>query len=221
MQIKIHPSWKKVLEPYFQTDGWKKLADFVREEYLSKKVYPHPKNVFNAFNSTPFDKVKVVIIGQDPYHNPGEAHGLCFSVQPGIKVPPSLQNIYKELESDLGIKKDFTKGDLTDWAQQGVFLMNAVLTVRHNQPGSHANKGWEKFTDKVIKQLSDQKENLVFLLWGNYAKQKGALIDRTKHLILESTHPSPFSAHYGFLGSKHFSKTNTYLQQHQQQPINW
>ena len=221
MQIKIHPSWGKVLESYFQTDEWKRLADFVRGEYLSKKVYPHPKNVFNAFNSTPFNKVKVVIIGQDPYHNPGEAHGLCFSVQPGVKVPPSLQNIYKELESDLGIKKDFTKGDLTDWAKQGVFLMNAVLTVRHNQPGSHANKGWEKFTDEVIKQLSDRKENLVFLLWGNYAKQKGTLIDRTQHLILESTHPSPLSAHYGFLGCKHFSKTNTYLQQHHQQPINW
>ncbi len=221
MQIKIHPSWGKVLESYFQTDEWKRLADFVRGEYLSKKVYPHPKNVFNAFNSTPFNKVKVVIIGQDPYHNPGEAHGLCFSVQPGVKVPPSLQNIYKELESDLGIKKDFTKGDLTDWAKQGVFLMNAVLTVRHNQPGSHANKGWEKFTDEVIKQLSDRKENLVFLLWGNYAKQKGTLIDRTQHLILKSTHPSPLSAHYGFLGCKHFSKTNTYLQQHHQQPINW
>ncbi len=221
MQIKIHPSWGKVLESYFQTDEWKRLADFVRGEYLSKKVYPHPKNVFNAFNSTPFNKVKVVIIGQDPYHNPGEAHGLCFSVRPGIKVPPSLQNIYKELESDLGIKKDFTKGDLTDWAKQGVFLMNAVLTVRHNQPGSHANKGWEKFTDEVIKQLSDRKENLVFLLWGNYAKQKGTLIDRTKHLTLESTHPSPLSAHYGFLGSKHFSKTNAYLKQHDEQPIDW
>ncbi len=221
MQTKINPSWGKVLKPYFQTSEWKKLVDFVREEYLNKKVYPHPKDVFNAFNSTPFDKVKVVIIGQDPYHNPGEAHGLCFSVQPGIKVPPSLQNIYKELESDLNIKKDFTKGNLIDWAKQGVFLINAVLTVRHNQAGSHANKGWEKFTDEVIKQLSNQKENLVFLLWGNYAKQKGVLIDRAKHLVLETTHPSPFSAQYGFLGCKHFSKTNAYLEKNKLSKIKW
>ena len=221
MQIKIHPSWKKVLELYFQTDEWEKLVDFVRGEYLNKRVYPHPKNVFNAFNSTPFNKVKVVIIGQDPYHNPGEAHGLCFSVQPGIKVPPSLQNIYKELESDLGIKKDFSKGDLTNWAKQGVFLMNAVLTVRHNQPGSHANKGWEKFTDEAIRQLSNRKENLVFLLWGNYAQQKGTLIDRTKHLVLETTHPSPFSAYRGFLGCKHFSKTNAYLEKNNLSKIEW
>ncbi len=226
MQTKIHPSWKKALKSYFKTSEWKKLADFVREERLaenntSRKVYPNPENVFNAFNSTPFNKVKVIIIGQDPYHNPGEAHGLCFSVQPEIKVPPSLQNIYKELEGDLGIKKDFTKGDLTDWAKQGVFLINAVLTVRHNQPGSHANKGWEKFTDEVIKQLSNRKENLVFLLWGNYAQQKGTLIDRTKHLVLETTHPSPLSAYRGFLGCKHFSKTNAYLEKNNLSKIRW
>jgi len=221
MQVKIEPSWRKVLEPYFKTEEWKKLADFVRQEYLTQTVYPHPKNVFNAFNSTPFDKVKVVIIGQDPYHNPGQAHGLCFSVPEGVNPPPSLQNIYKELESDLGIKKDFNKGNLENWTKQGVFLMNAVLTVRKNQAGSHANKGWEKFTDEVIKQLSDKKEHLVFLLWGNYAKQKGTVIDRTKHLVLESTHPSPFSARYGFLGCKHFSKTNEYLKQHGLKEIKW
>ena len=226
MQTKIHPSWRKILKPYFQTDEWKKLVDFVRKERLtgnipSKKVYPDPKNVFNAFDSTPFNKVKVVIIGQDPYHNPGEAHGLCFSIQPNTKLPPSLRNIYKELENDLKIKKDFTKGDLTDWAKQGVFLINAVLTVRHNQPGSHANKGWEKFTDEAIKQLSSQKENLIFLLWGNYAQQKGALIDRTKHLVLETTHPSPFSAYRGFLGCKHFSKTNAYLEKNNLSKIKW
>jgi uracil-DNA glycosylase len=165
--------------------------------------------------------VKVIIIGQDPYHNPGQAHGLCFSVSKDVTPPPSLKNIYKEIETNLKIKKDFSQGNLENWTKQGVFLMNAVLTVRKNQAGSHANKGWEKFTDEVIKQLSAQKENLVFLLWGNYAKQKGGIIDQTKHLILESTHPSPFSAHYGFLGCKHFSKTNEYLKQHGLREIKW
>jgi uracil-DNA glycosylase len=221
MNIKIESGWKKVLAPYFQTPEWKSLADFVRQEYLTTTVYPHPKNVFNAFNSTPFDKVKVVIIGQDPYHNPGQAHGLCFSVQPGVTPPPSLKNIYQEIENDLGIKKNYTQGNLTGWAKQGVLLLNAVLTVRKNQAGSHAGRGWEKFTDEVIKQLSAQKENLVFLLWGNYAKQKGAIIDRSKHLILESAHPSPFSAYNGFFGSKHFSKTNKYLRENNQEEIEW
>jgi uracil-DNA glycosylase len=221
MDVKIEKSWKKVLEPYFETDSFKQLTDFVRNEYLTKTVYPTPKNVFNAFNSTPFDKVKVVIIGQDPYHNPGQAHGLCFSVQPGVTPPPSLKNIYKELDSDLNIKKDFTNGDLTDWAKQGVLLINSVLTVRKNEAGSHANKGWEDFTNEVIKQLSDKKENLVFLLWGNYAKQKGKIIDKNKHLILEAAHPSPFSAHNGFFGCKHFSKTNTYLKKHNKKEIDW
>ena len=221
MKINIEPNWRKNLESYFQTNEWKTLADFVRQEYLNKTIYPHYKNVFNAFNSTPFDKVKVVIIGQDPYHNPGEAHGLCFSVQPGVKVPPSLQNIYKEIESDLKIKKDFSQGTLTNWAKQGVLLMNAVLTVRKNQAGSHANQGWEKFTDEAIKQLSDEKENLVFLLWGNYAKQKGQIINRSKHLVLESTHPSPFSAYNGFFGCKHFSQTNKYLKLHGLKEIKW
>jgi uracil-DNA glycosylase len=221
MDVKIEKSWKKVLEPYFETDSFKQLTDFVRNEYLTKTVYPAPKNVFNAFNSTPFDKVKVVIIGQDPYHNPGQAHGLCFSVQPGVTPPPSLKNIYKELDSDLNIKKDFTNGDLTDWAKQGVLLINSVLTVRKNEAGSHANKGWEDFTNEVIKQLSDKKENLVFLLWGNYAKQKGKIIDKNKHLILEAAHPSPFSAHNGFFGCRHFSQTNQYLKKHNKKEINW
>ncbi len=221
MNVKIEKSWKKVLQPYFETCEWKQLSDFVRDEYLNKTVYPQPKNVFNAFNSTPFNKVKVVIIGQDPYHNPGQAHGLCFSVQDGVTPPPSLKNIYKELDSDLGIKKDFTRGNLTDWANQGVLLINSVLTVRKNNPGSHAKKGWEEFTDEVIKQLSDKKENLVFLLWGNYAKQKGTVINRSKHLVLESAHPSPFSANNGFFGCEHFSQTNNYLKKHNKQEINW
>ena len=221
MNIKIESGWKKVLEPYFQTPEWKSLTDFVRQEYLTATVYPHPKNVFNAFNSTPFNKVKVVIIGQDPYHNPGQAHGLCFSVQPGVTPPPSLKNIYQEIENNLGIKKDYAQGNLTNWANQGVLLLNAVLTVRKNQAGSHAGRGWEKFTDEAIKQLSVQKENLVFLLWGNYAKQKGAIIDRSKHLVLESAHPSPLSAYNGFFGSKHFSKTNKYLRENNQEEIKW
>ncbi len=221
MQVKIEKSWQKILNKYFKKSTWKNLANFVRKEYLTATVYPHPKNVFNAFNFTPFDKVKVVIIGQDPYHNPGQAHGLCFSVQPSVTPPPSLKNIYKEIEDDLGIQKDYHHGDLTSWAKQGVLLLNAVLTVRKNQAGSHAGRGWEEFTDEVIKQLSTKKENLAFLLWGNYAKQKGAIIDRSKHLVLESAHPSPFSAHNGFFGSKHFSKTNKYLQKNNQEEIKW
>ena len=221
MNVKIEKSWKKVLKTYIETKEFQDLANFVREEYLTKTIYPSPKNVFDAFNSTPFDKVKVVIIGQDPYHNPGQAHGLCFSVQDGVAPPPSLKNIYKELDTDLDIKKDFTKGNLTDWTNQGILLINSVLTVRKNEPGSHAKKGWEQFTDEVIKQLSDKKENLVFLLWGNYAKQKGAVIDRSKHLVLESAHPSPFSAHNGFFGCKHFSQTNKYLKEHSKKEIDW
>ena len=219
--VKIESSWKKILTPYFQTKDWKQLADFVRQEYLTQTIYPHPKNIFNAFNSVPFNKVKVIIIGQDPYHNPGQAHGLCFSVQDKVTPPPSLKNIYKEIENDLGIKKDFSQGNLKGWTQQGVLLINSVLTVRKNQAGSHANKGWEKFTDEVIKQLSEKRENLVFLLWGNYAKQKGAIINRTKHLALEAAHPSPFSAHNGFFGCRHFSQTNKYLTENKKKEIKW
>ena len=219
--VKIESSWKKILTPYFQTEDWKQLANFVRQEYLTQTIYPQPKNIFNAFNSTPFNKVKVVIIGQDPYHNPGQAHGLCFSVQDKVTPPPSLKNIYKEIENDLGIKKDFSQGNLKGWTQQGVLLINSVLTVRKNQAGSHANKGWEKFTDEVIKQLSDKQTHLVFLLWGNYAKQKGAIINRTKHLVLEAAHPSPFSAHNGFFGCHHFSQTNKYLKENKKKEIKW
>jgi uracil-DNA glycosylase len=221
MQKQIEPSWRKILELYFKTDEWKTLVDFAKSEYSTQTIYPLQKNIFNAFNSTPFNKVKVVIIGQDPYHNPDQAHGLCFSVQPGVTPPPSLKNIYKEIENDLKIKKDFTKGTLTNWSKQGVFLINSVLTVRENQASSHAKKGWEGFTNEVITQLSARKENLVFLLWGNYAKQKGTLIDRNKHLVLEAAHPSPFSAYNGFFNCKHFSKTNTYLEKNNLSTIKW
>ena len=221
MKVDIEPSWKKVLQEYFETDAWKKLTDFVRKEYQTKTIYPHPKNIFNAFNSTPFDKVSVVIIGQDPYHNPGQAHGLCFSVQDGITPPPSLKNIYKEIYDDTGIHKDFSSGNLSSWAQQGVLLLNSVLSVEKNKPTSHAGKGWEEFTDFVIQKISDEKDHCIFLLWGNYAQQKGSIIDRSKHLVLESAHPSPFSAHRGFFGNKHFSQTNAYLKKHGKKEIQW
>ena len=221
MKIKIEPSWKKILKKYFQTNEFQELANFVRQEYLSKIIYPRPKDLFSAFILTPFNKVKVVILGQDPYHNPGQAHGLCFSVPTGINPPPSLKNIYQEIENDLQIKKDFQNGNLENWAQQGVLLLNSVLTVQKNSAGSHANKGWENFTDEIIRQLSDQKENLVFLLWGNYAKQKGQIIDRSKHLVLEATHPSPFSAYSGFFGCRHFSQTNNYLKKYGKKEIEW
>ncbi|XLQ20586.1 MAG: uracil-DNA glycosylase [Candidatus Moraniibacteriota bacterium] len=221
MEVKIEKSWKKVLGEYFETDLFKELSDFVREEFLNKTIYPKPKNVFNAFEKTPFEQVKVVILGQDPYHGPGQAHGLCFSVQKGVTPPPSLKNIYKEIESDLGIKKNMSNGNLEEWANQGVFLLNSVLTVEKAKPGSHAKKGWEEFTDEVIKQISEQKDGVVFLLWGNYAKQKGQIIDRKKHLVLESAHPSPFSAYNGFFGCNHFSSSNTYLKRKGEKIIKW
>lgn len=221
MDVKIEDSWKKILDEYFGRDEFKTLADFVREEYQNKTIYPKPADIFRAFELTPFDQVKVVILGQDPYHGPGQAHGLCFSVQDEITPPPSLKNIYKEIESDIGIKKDFEKGNLEDWAQQGVFLLNAILTVERAKPASHHKKGWEEFTDYVIKKLSDERENLVFILWGNYARGKVGLIDFEKHLILESPHPSPFSANNGFFGCKHFSKANEYLKEHGKGEIMW
>ncbi len=221
MNVKIEPSWKQILQEYFKTKSWEQLTQFVRNEYQTKTIYPHPKNIFHAFASTPFDQVKVVILGQDPYHQPGQAHGLCFSVREGIALPPSLQNIYKEVESDLSIKKDFSNGNLESLAKQGVLLLNSVLTVERNKPGSHAGKGWEEFTDYVIQKLSHERENLVFLLWGNYSKQKGKIIDRNKHLVLESAHPSPLSAHRGFFGNKHFSQTNHYLQKYNKKEIKW
>lgn len=201
--------------PYFHT-----LTSFVRNEYQTHKVYPPPKLVFNAFDRCPFDRVKVVIIGQDPYHGPGQAHGFCFSVPEGMQIPPSLQNIYKEIRSDLGIDVP-TSGNLERWADQGVLLLNATLTVRAGEAGSHQGKGWEEFTDATIVALSEQRENLVFMLWGNYARKKKALIDLEKHLVLEAAHPSPLSAHNGFFGCKHFSKANTYLTDHAATPIEW
>ena len=220
-KIKLEKSWKKVLKEFLESEKFKELAKFIRNEYLTKTIYPKPNDLFSAFNTTSFENTKVIILGQDPYHNPNQAHGLCFSVNHGVTPPPSLKNIYKELKSDLNIEKDFTDGFLDNWAKQGVLLLNAVLTVQKNSAGSHAGKGWENFTDEVIKQLSEKKENLIFILWGNYAKQKGQIIDRKKHLVLEAAHPSPFSAYNGFFGCKHFSQTNNYLKKNNKKIINW
>ncbi len=220
MNVQIEESWKEHLAPEFEKDYFYRLTDFVKKEYTHYSVYPPGKLIFNAFNSCPFNKVKVVIIGQDPYHEPGQAHGLCFSVNDGVPFPPSLQNIFKEIQSDLGTSTP-TSGNLTRWTEQGVLLMNATLTVRAHQAGSHQNKGWEEFTDAAIRHLAEEREHLVFLLWGSYAQKKGAVIDRKKHLILTSAHPSPLSAYRGFFGNGHFSKANEYLRAHQQEPIVW
>jgi len=219
MDVKIEGSWKKVLAPEFEKPYFKELTDFVKNEYTSATVYPPPKDIFRAFDLTPFDQVKVVILGQDPYHGPKQANGLAFAVREGIRTPPSLQNIFKELESDFGRPVD-RNPDLSRWAKQGVLLLNATLTVRAASAGSHQGKGWEQFTDAAIRALNDGRENLVFILWGNYAKQKGAHIDFGKHYIIESTHPSPFSADR-FFGSKPFSKANKYLEEHGEKPIEW
>ena len=220
-QVKIEASWAEQLGSYFESEKFQSLSDFIRSEYLSKTVYPKPENIFKAFWLTPFSEVKVVILGQDPYHGAGQAHGLCFSVADGIKPPPSLVNIYKELEADLGIKKDFSSGNLEDWARQGVFLLNAILTVVASTPASHQKLGWEEFTDHVIKTISARKEHVVFVLWGNYARAKKVLIDQAKHLVIEAPHPSPFSAYSGFFGSKPFSQINCYLKQQGKAEINW
>ncbi len=220
MEVKIEPSWKAALAEEFEKPYFKELATFVRNEYLSKKVYPPAKFVFHAFELCPFDAVKVVILGQDPYHGPGQAHGLSFSVREGIRMPPSLQNIYKEIADDVGGEIP-NHGNLEHWAAQGVLLLNATLTVRASAAGSHQNKGWETFTDAVIKTISDTKESVVFILWGNYARAKKALIDMSKHCIIESPHPSPFSAQHGFFGSRPFSKTNEYLKSNGKEPIAW
>ena len=220
MEIKLEKTWKKSLAKEFEKPYFKTLSDFVRGEYLTKKVFPHPKNVFRAFDECPFEKVRVVIIGQDPYHGIGQAHGLCFSVPAGIKIPPSLSNIYKEIENDLGITMP-SSGDLTSWAKQGVLLLNATLTVEVHKAGSHQKRGWEEFTDQAIKTLSNKRENLVFLLWGAYAQNKSELIDESKHLILKAPHPSPLSAHRGFFGCKHFSKTNSFLKSKGISEIDW
>ena len=219
MDVKIAPGWKKRLEKEFKQAY---LAQFLKNEKDSKQVfYPPGPLIFNAFNLTDINEVKVVILGQDPYHGDDQAHGLSFSVSQGIKAPPSLVNIYKELHHDLGIINDKNLGDLSSWATQGVLLLNASLTVRANQPNSHAGIGWHKFTDKVIQLLNDEFEHLVFMLWGNFAKEKGAHIDSRKHLVLKAAHPSPFSVENGFFGCKHFSKTNEYLMSHGKLPIDW
>jgi uracil-DNA glycosylase len=222
MDVKISSEWKKSLENEFKEAYFHDLVEFLKTEKSSKQVvYPPGPLIFNAFNLTDLDQVKVVIIGQDPYHGPNQAHGLSFSVQKGIPAPPSLMNIYKEIQNDLGITNLKTKGDLTYWAKQGILLLNATLTVRANQPNSHAGIGWQRFTDKVIQVLNEQCEHLVFMLWGNFAKEKGMHIDTKKHLILKAAHPSPFSADKGFFGCKHFSKTNEYLIKFGKSPIDW
>lgn len=219
--VKIEPSWKEALKDEFGKGYWKTLIEFVKGEYQHAIVFPPPKNIFRAFELCPFDKVEVVILGQDPYHGPKQANGLCFAVSEGVPLPPSLQNIFKEIESDLGKPLEYRTGDLERWAKQGVLLLNATLTVRARTAGSHQGKGWEEFTDTVIRVLSEKRENLVFILWGNYAKAKGAHIDRFKHSVIESAHPSPFSAYSGFFGSKPFSKTNEYLEANNKKPIDW
>lgn len=220
MEVKIEESWKRALQPEFSKDYFAELTNFVKNEYKSKTIYPPPSFIFHAFDLCPFDKVKVVILGQDPYHGRGQANGLCFAVGKDIPLPPSLQNIFKEIESDLGHEVNHS-GDLERWARQGVLLLNATLTVAASQAGSHQGKGWENFTDAVISMLSAQKEHLVFLLWGKYAQAKEPLIDGQKHLILKAAHPSPFSAFSGFFKCKHFSKTNEYLEFSDEKPIEW
>ncbi|WP_026955563.1 uracil-DNA glycosylase [Algoriphagus vanfongensis] len=220
MEVRIESGWKEVLAPTFQQEYFQDLVDFVKDEYSKGLVFPPGKEIFNAFDFCPLDQVKVVILGQDPYHGPGQAHGLSFSVKEGQSFPPSLLNIFKEIKADLG--KDMPPhGDLSRWAQQGVFLLNATLTVRAHQAGSHQKRGWEEFTDSVIQAISDKKEHVVFLLWGAYAQKKSSLIDSSKHMILKAPHPSPLSAHRGFFGCRHFSKANTYLESQGLEPINW
>lgn len=219
-RIRLEASWKDALKEEFEKPYWKELSAFVHNEYLNGTIHPSPKDIFQAFDLCPFDEVKVVILGQDPYHGPGQANGLCFAVHEDIALPPSLKNIFKEIEDDLRIKPE-NNGDLSRWSRQGVLLLNATLTVRTHSPGSHQDKGWESFTDAAIKKLSDDCENLVFILWGNYAKNKGVVIDRSKHLILTSPHPSPFSAYNGFFGSKHFSQANKYLKENGNGEVDW
>ncbi|ETK01789.1 uracil-DNA glycosylase [Tannerella sp. oral taxon BU063 isolate Cell 6/7/9] len=220
MDVKMEPSWKTRLAGEFEKDYFVKLTDFVRQEYRQATVYPSGPNIFNAFAHCPFDRVKVVIIGQDPYHEPGQAHGLCFSVQDGTPFPPSLQNIFKEITDDLGRPRP-TSGDLTRWADQGVLLLNATLTVRAHRAGSHQGHGWETFTDAVIRCLNAERQHLVYMLWGAYAQKKGASIDTSRNLVLTSPHPSPLSAHRGFFGNRHFSRANDYLVALGESPIDW
>lgn len=222
MDVKIEDSWKKVLKEEFTKSYFQQIVTFLKtEKAAGKTIYPPGPLIFNAFNQTPFTKVKVVIIGQDPYHGPGQAHGLSFSVQNGVKPPPSLVNIFKEVHSDIGVAMPQGYGNLTKWAEQGVLLLNAALTVRANEPFSHANFGWADFTNAVIQKISDEKKGIVFLLWGKFAQEKQNLIDETKHVVLKAAHPSPFSADKGFFGCKHFSKTNDILVKQGSAPIDW
>ena len=220
MDVKIEPGWKERLKDEFEKTYFSDLAAFIKSEYQANKVYPPAKLIFNAFDHCPFENLKAVILGQDPYHGPGQANGLCFSVNDDVKSPPSLVNIFNEIKKDVGVEIP-SSGNLNRWADQGVMLLNATLTVRAHQAGSHQNKGWEDFTDAVVKVISDEKEGVVFLLWGAYAQRKGEVIDRNKHHVLESPHPSPFSVHRGFYGCKHFSKTNDYLKSRGETPIVW
>ncbi len=220
MDVKMEESWKSQLQGEFEKPYFSMLTDFVRREYAATTVYPPGKLIFNAFDNCPFENVKVVILGQDPYHEPGQAHGLCFSVNDGVAFPRSLINIFKEIQDDLGIPMPRT-GNLIRWAKQGVLLLNATLTVRAHQAGSHQNRGWEEFTDAAIQALATRREHIVFILWGSYAQKKGAFIDPQRHLILKSPHPSPLSAARGFFGNHHFSRANSYLASHGLTPIEW
>ena len=220
MDVRIEPTWKEQLNHEWQQDYFIKLTDFVRQKYSTATVYPPAGKIFAAFDACPFDQVKVVILGQDPYHGPGQANGLCFSVSPGIDLPPSLVNIFKEVSTDLD-KPMPTDGNLERWARQGVLLLNATLTVDAHNAGSHQGHGWEEFTDAAIRRLAEEREGLVFMLWGSYAIKKGAFIDKSKHLVLTAPHPSPLSAYRGFFGCHHFSQANAWLTSHNQQPIDW
>jgi len=220
MNVRIEESWKTQLQAEFEKPYFKQLTEFVRSEYASQTIYPPAKLIFNAFEQCPFDRVKVVILGQDPYHGPGQAHGLCFSVNDGVEFPPSLKNIFKEIQADTGAPIP-TSGNLERWAKQGVLLLNATLTVRAHQAGSHQKKGWEQFTDAVIHLVADRLEHVVFILWGNYAISKGEFIDARKHLVLKSVHPSPLSASRGFFGNKQFSTTNRYLEEWGKEAVRW
>lgn len=220
MNVRIDESWRQILQPEFDKPYFELLTNFVRNAYRTTQCFPPAGQIFRAFDLCPFNRVRVVIIGQDPYHDFNQAHGLCFSVQDGVRVPPSLENIYKELNRDLG-KPIPTSGNLTHWAEQGVLLLNATLTVEAHCAGSHQGKGWEELTDAAIQALNNQRENVVFMLWGSYAQRKGQFIDRRRHLVLTAVHPSPLSAYRGFIGCGHFSQANAYLQQHGQTPINW
>ncbi len=220
MNVRIDQSWKNELADIFESPGFRQTAEFARAQYATREVYPPAAKIFAAFDSCPFDKVKVVILGQDPYHGPGQANGLCFSVNPGVMMPPSLVNIFKEVSADTGAPMP-ADGDLSRWARQGVLLLNATLTVEANRAGSHQGQGWEQFTDEVISRLSRDRDHLVFILWGSYAIRKSALIDQTRHLVLTSPHPSPLSAHRGFFGNHHFSRANAYLAASGETPVAW